>query len=79
MTAHLGACPRGGLAHAQHRLVLGSIQPTNREAGAANPSHHGDVAVSEEAMQKMIHGEEKKRRDWKVVQEGERERERERQ
>ena len=79
MTAHLGACPRGGLAHAQHRLVLGSIQPTNREAGAANPSHHGDVAVSEEAMQKMIHGEEKKEEIGKLCKkERERERERER-
>lgn len=57
MTTHLWACPCGGLAHAEHRLVLGTIQPTNREAGAADPSHHGDVAVSKEAMRKMIHGE----------------------
>lgn len=77
MTAHLGACPCGGLAHAQHRLVLGAIQPTNREAGAANPSHHGDVAVSEEPMQKMIHGEKeigelcKKERERERSSEGE--------
>lgn len=38
-------------------MVLDTIQPTNRKAGAADPSRHGDVAVSEEAMQKMIHGE----------------------
>jgi len=38
-------------------LVLGTIQPANCELGAADPSHHGDVAVSEEVMQKMIHGE----------------------
>lgn len=61
MTIHLWACPRGGLAHAEHRLVLGTIQPTDREACAADPSHHGDVAVSEEVRQKMI-------QDWKVVQ-----------
>lgn len=57
MTTHLWACPRGGLTHAEHWLVLDTIQPTNRKAGAADPSRHGDVAVSEEAMQKMIHGE----------------------
>lgn len=57
MTAHLWACPCGGLAHAEHWLVLGTIKPTNREPGAAGPSHHGDVAVSEEAMQKIIHEE----------------------
>lgn len=56
MTNHLWASPCGGLAHAQHWLVLGAIQPTDREPGAADPSHHGDVAVPEEAMQKMIHG-----------------------
>ncbi|TNN57219.1 hypothetical protein EYF80_032553 [Liparis tanakae] len=56
-TAHLGAGARGGLAHAQHRLVLGPVQPPHREAGAADPAHHGDVAVSGEAMQNMMHGD----------------------
>lgn len=56
-TTRLGAGPRGRLAHAQHRLVLDAIQPTDRQPRAADPSHHGDVAVSEEAMQKMRHGE----------------------
>lgn len=65
MTAHLWTGPCGGLAHAEHRLVLGTIQPANREPGAADPGHHGDVAVSEEeAVQKMIHEE----KDWKMMQ-----------
>lgn len=56
ITTHLWAGPCGSLTHTEHWLVLDAIQPTNRKAGAADPSHHGDVAVSEEAMQKMIHG-----------------------
>lgn len=60
MTTHLWARPCGGLTHAEDWLVLDTIQPTNRKAGAADPSHHGYVAVSEEAM----HGEI----DWKGVQ-----------
>lgn len=53
MTTHLYACPCGGLAHTQDRLVLDTIQPANRKASAADPSHHGDVAVSVEAMHNM--------------------------
>lgn len=56
-TTRLGAGPRGGLAHTQHRLVLDAIQPASRQASAADPSHHGDVAVPEEAMRKIRHGE----------------------
>lgn len=48
MTAHLWACPCGSLANTEHRLVLCTIQPTNCEPGAADPSHHGYVVVSEE-------------------------------
>lgn len=60
MTTRLWARPCGGLTHAEDRLVLDTIQPPDRKAGAADPSHHGYVAVSEEAM----HGEI----DWKGVQ-----------
>lgn len=55
MTAHLWACPCGSLANTEHRLVLCTIQPTNCEPGAADPSHHGYVVVSEE--KKRIHEE----------------------
>lgn len=51
--ADLGAGPGGGLTHAQDRLVLRPVQPAGGQTSAADPSHHGDVAVSEEAMQKM--------------------------
>lgn len=60
--AHLGAGPGGGLTHAQDRLVLHPVQPAGGQASAADPSHHGDVAVSEEAMQKM-----RRRKGWRVV------------
>lgn len=56
MTAHLWACPCGSLANTEHRLVLCTIQPTNCEPGAADPSHHGYVVVSEE-KKKRIHEE----------------------
>ncbi len=74
MTAHLWACPCGGLTHTEHWLVLDTIQPADCKTGATDPSHHGDVAVSEEAKQKMIHGEgigkwriemEKKKKPWR--------------
>lgn len=53
MAAHLRARPSGGLTHAEDRLVLQAVQPAGGQLSAADPSHHGDVAVSEEAMQKM--------------------------
>lgn len=57
MAAHLGARPRGGLAHTEDRLVLHAVQPAGSQPSAADPSHHGDVAVSEESMQKMRHAD----------------------
>lgn len=64
MTAHLWACPCGSLANTEHRLVLCPIQPTNCEPGAADPSHHGYVVVSEEKkkgyMKKVLESGAKK-------------------
>lgn len=45
--AHLWACAGGGLTHAEDRLVLDAVQPADSQTRAADPGHHGDVAVSE--------------------------------
>lgn len=70
--AHLRARPGGGLAHAQDRLVLHPVQPAGGQPGAADPRHHGDVAVSEESVQKKRHAgriekavERVKREQWR--------------
>lgn len=54
--AHLRARPSGGLTHAEDRLVLHAVQPADSQPRAADPGHHGDVAVSEASRHKMRHG-----------------------